>query len=389
MIHNTFLLILILLGIETLIIAVSGHARFKKFFKFIPSVFWIYFLPMLLSATGIIDSRNPALQVLSMLLLPAALLLLLVSSDIAGIARCGKPALIMMLAGSAGIMVAVPLVFFLCKGIVGQQFWSGFGALSASWIGGSANMIAVKEAIGTPERVFLPMVVVDTIVPYTWMGVLVALAGMQPVFDKWNRSDRAIIDELAAKSPSVLSAGTQLVRFDMTVLIALVAFFGVMASRFLAGRLPEIKDMISGYAWTIIIASLLGILLSFTPAKELEKFGASKVGYCILYFVLTTIGARAGVVNFGPVLVLILAGFLIVLIHASVLLLTARLIRAPLFLVSVASQANIGGVASAPIVATIYQPGLASIGLLLAILGNIMGTYLGILTAQLCRLVSA
>ena len=119
-----------------------------------------------------------------------------------------------------------------------------------------------------------------------------------------------------------------------------------------------------------------------------HKFGASKIGYFILYFVLASIGARAGVVNAGPVFVLIIAGFLIVFFHAAVLFLTARIIRAPLFLAAVASQANIGGVASAPIVATIYQPGLASIGLLLAVCGNITGTYLGIITSQLCRLVS-
>lgn len=388
MIHNKLALVLILLAIETLIINISGHARFKKYFKFIPSVFWIYFLPMLFSATGIIDSRSPVFQALPALLLPAALLLLLMTSDIAGISRCGKPALIMMFAGSAGIMLGMPLVFFLFKGLIGHQFWSGFGALSASWIGGSANMIAVKEAIGTPDKVFLPMVIVDTIVPYVWMGALVALAGFQHVFDKWNRSDREIIDELAAKSSSVILTKKQKMRLDTTLAIALVVIAGVAASRFLAGLLPEIKDMISMYAWTIIIVSSLGVLLSFTPVKNLEKFGASKIGYFILYFVLATIGAKAGSVNIGPVLILIIAGFLIVLFHASVLFLTARLIRAPLFLVSVASQANIGGVASAPIIAEIYQPGLASIGLLLAILGNITGTYLGILTSQLCRLVS-
>ena len=108
----------------------------------------------------------------------------------------------------------------------------------------------------------------------------------------------------------------------------------------------------------------------------------------MLYFVLTTIGAKASIVHIGSSLILIAAGFVLVLIHAGLLLLVSRWMKTPLFLAAVASQANIGGVASAPIVAEIYQPGFASVGLLLAILGNIVGTYFGILTAQLCRFVA-
>ncbi|HQP92086.1 MAG TPA: DUF819 family protein, partial [Candidatus Omnitrophota bacterium] len=249
-------------------------------------------------------------------------------------------------------------------------------------------MIAVKEAIGTPENVFLPMVIVDTIVPYVWMGVLIALAGFQPVFDKWNRADRKIIDELAAKHIGAHLSKKEKLRFDKLLLIFFIVIFGMAISRYLSGFLPEIKDVISRYAWTIIIASFIGILLSFTNVKKLENHGASKIGYFLLYFVLASIGAKAEVISVGPVITLIIAGFLVVLFHAVILLLTARLIKAPLFLVAVASQANIGGVASAPIIASVYQPGLASIGLLLAVLGNIIGTYLGILTSQLCRLAA-
>jgi uncharacterized membrane protein len=133
--------------------------------------------------------------------------------------------------------------------------------------------------------------------------------------------------------------------------------------------------------------TLIGILLSFSPLRRLERSGASRTGYDLLYFVLTSIGAKASVASIGSALVLITAGVVIVAVHAVVLLIGARLLRAPLFLVAAASQANIGGVASAPVVAEVYHPGLASVGLLLAILGNIVGTWLGIICAQLCRMV--
>ncbi|MDD4182840.1 MAG: DUF819 family protein, partial [Candidatus Omnitrophica bacterium] len=157
-------------------------------------------------------------------------------------------------------------------------------------------------------------------------------------------------------------------------------------SIYIANKLPVITNVISGYTWAIIIVSILGISLSLTPLKKLENFGSQNVGYFILYFVLTSIGARSNISHINSTLILIAAGFLIVILHAIVLLFTSRLLHAPMFLVATASQANIGGVASAPIVAAIYEPGLASVGLLLAILGNILGTYLGIITGQLCHL---
>ena len=117
--------------------------------------------------------------------------------DIKAISRLGPSALIMFFAGSFGIMLGIVISFVVFKPLVGPAFWSGFGALAASWTGGSANMIAVKEALNTPDAVFMPMVIVDTVVPYTWMGILVAFAVHQKGFDAFNRSDRTILDDLS------------------------------------------------------------------------------------------------------------------------------------------------------------------------------------------------
>jgi uncharacterized membrane protein len=273
------------------------------------------------------------------------------------------------------------------KGWIGKEFWSGFGALSGSWTGGSANMIAVKEALGTPDRVFLPMVIVDTIVPYVWMGILVASVESQVMFDRWNNSDRRILDQLSRKASHQNIQEKIIWSVPTTVFIIAFAISAGYLTRFVSKFLPVVKDVIAPFAWTIILISFLAMALSFTPVKNLERRGSMKIGYWMLYFVLTSIGAKASLSNIGSTLLLILSGVMIVTIHASVTIGVARLIRAPMFLVAAASQANIGGVASASIVAEIYQPGFASIGLLLAILGNIVGTYMGILAGQLCRLV--
>lgn len=389
MIQNPWALVVFLLAVEFSVLWVSHHPRFKRFFSVIPSLFWIYFLPMLASTFGWIDPKNQVYGVISNWGLPASLFLLLISVDIRAIFRLGKPALIMFFAGSAAIVLGAPLVFYVFKGWIGKEFWSGFGALCGSWTGGSANMIAVKEALGTPDAVFLPMVVVDTVVPYAWMGLLVASVASQPMFDRWNNSDRRILDQLSRKSkgaPASADMGRHW-KPQTTVLILALAFAASLLTQFLAKFLPVIKDVISTFAWTIILVSVMGILCSLTPLRKLENNGSMIIGYWLLYFVLTSIGAKASLVNIGSTFVLILAGVIIVTIHAAVMIGVARLIRAPMFLVAAASQANVGGVASASIVAEIYQPGFASVGLLLAILGNIVGTYMGIIAGQLCRLV--
>ncbi len=387
MITNPIGIIAILLIIESAILFLAEHPRTKKLFSFIPSVFWMFFIPILASTFGLIDSQSPIYSQMANVLLPMSLFVLLLTVDIRAILRLGKPALIMFLAGGIGVGLGAWISFLIFKPWVGSNFWSGFGTLAGSWTGGSANMIAVKEALGTPDAVFLPMVIVDTIVPYLWMGLMVIFSQHQHHYDRFNKSDRGILDDISRRmtQDKKVMKGVQ---FLPTLGILALALAGGFIARELSQFLPVIKDVVSRYAWTIILVSVLAITLSFTPVKKIETYGSNKIGYFILYFVLTTIGAKAGINNFGNAFILLAAGVVIVIIHVIVLLITARIIRAPLFLAAVASQANLGGVASAPMVAEIYQKGFASVGLLLAILGNIIGTYIGIAVGQLCRLFS-
>ena len=387
MITHPLLIIAVLVTIEALVLALSRHPRTRSCFDLLPAVFWIYFLPMLAATCGLITPDSPVYGMITAWLLPASLVLLLLPVDMRAILHLGPTALAMFFIGAAGIMAGTVLSFALFKPLVGPQFWSGFGALSASWTGGSANMIAVKGALAVPDAVFAPMVIVDTVVPYLWMGFMIAMVGLQPAFDRWNRSDRALLDHFGEQAVQHLATSGGR-RTAAGILLALaVALAGGGAAHLVARQLPQIRDVVTTYTWTIMVVSLIGILLSFSPLRSLERSGASRTGYDLLYFVLTAIGARASVASIGSALVLIAAGLLIVAVHTVVLLAGARLLRAPLFLVAAASQANIGGVASAPLVAEVYHPGLASVGLLLAILGNIVGTWLGIACAQLCRLV--
>lgn len=343
MITNPFIIFLILLGIEGMILFSASHPRTRYLFRFLPAVFWIYFLPMIVSTLGWIDPKSPLYGWVTTNGLPACLFLLLLGVDCKMILRLGHKALLMFLIGSLGMMVGAVTTFAIFHPIIGDAFWGGFGALSASWIGGSANMVAAKEALGTPDDIFLPMVIVDTIVPYVWMGILVVGSTWQALIDRLNHADRTVLDEIQRRLRiETLSLKVTMSLWTMIAMVVM-AFAVSFALKWLSGWLPVIPGIVSSLTWTIILVSIVGLGCSLTPLRFLEMRGSTKIGYALLYFVLTTIGAKASLSQLGTSLILIAAGFMIVAIHAMVLIITARLLRVPMMLAATASQANIGG----------------------------------------------
>ncbi len=383
MIETSFGIVATLISIEVFVLWISEYPLLKKYFKFLPAVFWIYFIPMIFSTFHVVSPASPVYQSISKYCLPVSLFLLLLGVDVPAILKLGKIALITMLAGSFGIFFTAPIVLLLFKHWLPQDAWMGFGALSGSWIGGSANMIAVKEAIHAPESVFLPMIAVDVIVSYSWMGILIALASYQQQYDTWNQSNRKIIQELRNKTSN--QAAKKFKGFKASSLIQMLglAVCATLFSIWISKLIPEMKNF-SANTWVIIIVSSLALAFSFTPLRKLESAGTSKVGYWVLYFVLTSIGAKANLADITSAPVLILAGFVWVFLHFLFMIAISRVTKAPLALIATASQANIGGPVSAPIVAAVYEPTLASVGLLLGIFGNIVGTYFGLLCSKLC-----
>jgi uncharacterized membrane protein len=388
MFSNPIYILAILVLIEGCVLYFSSHSLTSRFFKYLPSMFWIYFLPMLASSFGIISNASIVYDLITRWCLPASLVLLLVSVNIKAILHLGTTALAMMAFGAAGIMLGAPIVVLLYKSWLPPEAWMGIGSLSASWIGGSANMIAVKEATGTPDSVFLPAVIVDTIVPYLWMGMLIAMSAYQVWFDRRNKSNVKLLCQLHARTQTAAPQKSVETTWSHIALMLAVAAGGAIVSFLLAQKLPAVKGFTSTAAWIIIIATFLGIGISFTPLRRLESHGSSKIGFAMLYFVLASIGAKASLVNFKDAPVVLLAGLTLIFIHGICLLIGARLLRSPMSLAAAASQACVGGTASAPAVAGIYQPELAPVGLLLAVLGNISGTFLGLCTSQLCHLTS-
>jgi uncharacterized membrane protein len=299
-------------------------------------------------------------------------------------------ALFMMCAGTLGIMVGGPVVFALFGGFFEDPVaWKGFAALSGSWIGGTANMMAMKQSVGTPDSTLGPLLVVDVVAGYGWMGVLIFLSAYQAQFDGWMDADTSAMDRLNEKMKNADDNRRPVMLRDFAVMIG-IALAATVGAKALAGALPELgtPTVITTSTWAILIVVTGGLLLSFTPLQDMEEVGASRLGYFALYLLLTSIGAKADLAAVLDVPLYLLAGVVWILIHIAFLMAAARMVKAPLFFVATGSMANVGGAASAPIVAGVYLPAMAPVGLLMGVAGYILGIYAALGCSWLIGLVA-
>ncbi len=371
------------------VFALSRVRALAKLFDVLPPVLWAYFVPMLLTTAGVTPSASPTYAWFSYVLLPFALFLLMLTIDLKAVASLGWLALVMMLVGTVGIVLGGPLAYLAVGQFIGDpDAWKGFAALSGSWIGGTANLVAIAESVGLED--LGPIIVVDTVVGYGWMAVLLALSAYQARFDAWVKADTTAMDRVNA----TLAALDDTRRPSTTATLGLIiglGFGAAVLSRLLGGALPSLGDptIISGSTWAVLIAVTAGLLLSFTPMRRLEADGASRIGYVALYLLLTSIGAQADLAAVLDAPLYLLAGLVWITFHVALMLGAAKLLRAPLFFVATGSMANVGGAASAPIVAGVYHPAMAPVGLLMAVLGYILGIYGGLVCAWLLGQIAA
>ncbi len=377
-----FVYIIFLIGI---IYYLRSQPSLTKLFKYMPPVIWVYFLPMISTSIGIIPNDSALYGWTTRHLLPPALILLLLSSNIRAMTALGPKAIGTMLFGTLGIIIGGSLSLLIFGGLLPDDAWMGLGALSGSWIGGSANMVAVGKSIGTSDDLFGNMIVIDTLVGYGWMGVVIFISGHQDTIDRWNNADTGIIKQLNIKMDTFKNKRTT--SFNDLLTIVSVGLVGGYASLKIGVWLPDIGSILTSFGWTIIVVSAIGILLSFTKLSDLENAGASHVGNIFLYILLGTIGARADIMQVTDLPIYIIVGIVWILFHAIILFIGGRFLRAPMFLIATSSQANIGGVVSAPIVATVYKKSLAPVGLLMGVMGNVIGIYAGLLTAWILSIV--
>lgn len=392
------------------------------FYRLFPPLLLCYFLPSLLTTFGIADPDASNLYYMaSRYLLPAALVLLVVSADLPATLRLGPKALIMFFTGTLGVVAGGPLALLLASVIAPdlvtggsgpEEVWRGMATVAGSWIGGAANQTAIREIFEVGPEVFSVWVAVDVLVANVWLAVLLFLAARKTQMDKALRADVSAIEDLQARTEAYEAQHARIPETKDLILIGAVAFGAVALAHFAAdqiapafsGMAAEMRadaaaagrpaqgfglivaeSLASGFFWLVAIATAIGVALSFTPARKLQAVGAMKTGSVFIYILVTTVGLHMDITAVGNYWPFFLIGLLWIAIHAALMLGVAFLIRAPLFFMAVGSQANIGGAASAPVVASAFSPSLAPVGALLAVVGYIVGTY----AAWFCGLVMA
>tara|TARA_B110000263_G_scaffold237760_1_gene238366 strand:+ start:105 stop:1331 length:1227 start_codon:yes stop_codon:yes gene_type:complete len=373
----------------------------KKFYTFFPVILLCYFIPSLLNTTGIVSPEKSNLYfVASRYLLPTSLVLLTLSVDLKEISKLGSKALIMFFTGTVGIIIGGPIAIIIVKNLFPnlvlinpEELARGMTTIAGSWIGGGANQTAMKEIFNVDGELFSKMVTVDVLVGNAWLAVLLIGVGKTVFIDKF----------LGADSSSVESVKEKIEKYNLSIaripdlkelIYVLTIGFGITGishliadniAPYLLNNFPILEkySLTSSFFWLIVMATTFGVILSFTRLRDLEGVGASKIGTIFIYILVATIGLQMNLFTVFDNPGLFLIGFIWISVHVILLFIVAILIKAPYFFVAVGSQANVGGAASAPVVAAAFHPSLAAVGVLLAVLGYAVGTY----AAYLCGII--
>lgn len=408
----------IVFGLLMLMLALVFYTSSKKkgfwskFYSIIPALLMCYLLPAILNSIGLISPETSKVYSISKnYLLPAAIVLMTLSLDLKSVFNLGPKALIMFFTGTIGIVIGGPIAILIVsifspETVGGADFdavWRGLSTVAGSWIGGGANQTAMYEIFEYNPKKYGAMVLVDIVVAQLWMAILLFGIGKKEKIDKWLKADNSAIEALKEK---VISYEKSVLRnpnlTDYMIMLG-IAFTAVGISHlgstqiatFLTDNFEVFNDKTSALAsfastffWMITIATIIGIILSFTKMKKYEGTGSSKIGSIFIYILVASIGMK---MDLGSVLEnpgLLLVGLIWMAIHVTLLIVVAKLIRAPYFFLAVGSKANVGGAASAPVVAAAFHPSLATVGVLLAVVGYAIGTFAALLCAHLMELVS-
>lgn len=421
LITNDAVVLGLLLAVLALVFHTSRLPQFAKFYRIVPSLLLCYFLPALLNSAGIIDGESSSLYfVASRYLLPASLVLLCLSIDLKGIWNLGPKALVMFFTATVGIViggpVALKLVSYIEPAVLGgddpEAFWRGLSTVAGSWIGGGANQAALKEISQTTDDQFSAMLIVDVFVANLWMPFLLVGAGMSAVLDRKLKADASAVTALKEKVEQFSMSIARNPSFADLMVICGLAFgsvalahvgadglgplfadwFGQIKTANPSSFVVYLSSLEQGFFWIVVLATAIGIGLSFTPARSYEGAGASKIGSVFLYVLVATIGMKMNLRElyhqWDVYWSVILIGLIWMAVHIITLLAVAKWIKAPFFFVAVGSQANVGGAASAPIVASAFSPALAPVGVLLAVLGYAVGTVGAIVCMELMHAIS-
>lgn len=358
-----------------------------KLFAYLPAIVIIYFVVMLASTFGVwqkTEAITSTYKILKANLLPAMIFLMLLLADMRQIMKLGKKMLLTFLLASVSIGIGFVGMFALFHNAFGSESWKPFAALSGSWMGGTGNMVAIQGALNLPDSALGYTLLIDSIDYAIWVMILLALVPFAKRFNLWTKADTSIIDEVGEKLALKAHGKKPVTGVSLVMLLGVSMLVSLLAQK-ISGYFPT-TSFLSETTWVVIIATLAGIVGAMSPLAKLS--GSSQLGNMMLYLIVALIASRANFAELTQAPLYILAGFVIIAIHVVIMVLFAKLFKLDLFSLGVASLANIGGVASAPILASAYSQALIPIGVLMAMMGYILGTFGGLMIGKVLETIS-
>ncbi|OYN90672.1 DUF819 family protein [Parenemella sanctibonifatiensis] len=370
----------VLLGLSCVLIVLERTTEWK-FFKYVPGMVLMYLMCAGLNSLGVFsqdDATRAPIGEVKDVLLPAMIFLFLFGCDLRKIFKLGPKLLLTMFVASASLFIGMVVVYAIFQGALHPEAWKVLGALLASWTGGSANMVAVQDILQAPENIFGYALITDTIMYSVWLMLVFASVAVSPRFNKWTKADTSYLDahageEEEADAKPVTTASLAIVIFGSMLVSVLSIWIG--------GLLPEYGEVINGTTWSILIVSVGGLLVALTPLGRTA--GSSEVASLMLFVVIGQIASGSDFSAITEAPLYLLVGVLVLIVHIAIMLLYAKLAKVELFSLAVASTANIGGIASAPVVASAFNRQLVPVGVLFALIGSFAGTFVGLIAAQL------
>lgn len=385
MIENGFTYLSVLMMIGATIVYTEKKSQ-HKIFEYLPAIVILYFVVMLFSTFGLwekTESVTSTYKSLKTNLLPAMIFLMLLLADMREIVKLGKKMLLTFLLASVSIAMGFIGMFALFRTSFGAESWKAFAALSGSWMGGTANMVAIQGALNLPDSAMGYTLLIDSIDYAIWVMILLALVPFAKKFNHWSKADTSAIDTVGEKLAQK-EEGKKPIDFTSLFFLMGTSLFVSALAQYGASYLP-ITDFLTSETWVVIIATLAGILFAMTPLAKIS--GSSELANIILYLIVALIASRANFTELTQAPLYIFAGFVIIALHAGIMVIFAKLFRLDLFSLGVASLANIGGVASAPILASAYSKALIPIGVLMAMMGYIIGTFGGLMVGKVLEMM--
>ncbi len=387
MIENGYIYLLAIMMIASSIVYIEKKSQ-HRFFEYLPSIVIIYFVVMLFSTFGLwqkTDSVTAVYKGVKSNLLPAMIFLMLLSADMREIFKLGKKMLLTFFLASFSIALGFIGMFTLFHTYFGEESWKPFAALSGSWMGGTANMVAIQGALNLPDAAMGYTLLIDSIDYAIWVMLLLALVPFAKKFNLWSKADTSVIDAVGERL-ALKEDAKKPVSINSILLLIGSAVIVSLGSQYFAAFFPT-TSFLTTTTWIVIIATFSGILFAMTPLAKVS--GASVLANMMLYLIVALIASRANFSELTEAPLYIFAGFVIILIHVVIMMIFAKIFKLDLFSLGVASLANIGGVASAPILASAYSKALIPIGVLMAMMGYIVGTFGGLMVGKILEMIAS